>query len=305
MLKIKIDEEIKNKIIEKYSSYQLTSKNIYLDFYALINDTKIQIYSNAKKNDFKLLIDGEDELKIFNDLNLSKENLINEDKKIRESTTTTTFLNLEPQIGSDEVGFGDFFGQIVVVAAYYDENFKELFDELKFKDSKKLTDKKILEIVPKILDKVKYSCLVVDDIKLNELINKKMNFNQIKSILHNTCLNNLYNKIDEKVNYIFIDKFNDEKKYYEYIKDEKNQLKNITFEIHGEEKFPSVALASCIARYVFLEKMEILNKKYNVKIPFGASKIVDDFALNFKNKYGLKELQKITKTNFKNFKKLT
>ena len=51
--------------------------------------------------------------------------------------------------------------------------------------------------------------------------------------------------------------------------------------------------------------MEILNKKYNVKIPFGASKIVDDFALNFKNKYGLKELQKITKTNFKNFKKLT
>ena len=304
MLKIKIDEEIKNKIIEKYSSYQLTSKNIYLDFYALINDTKIQIYSNAKKNDFKLLIDGEDELKIFNDLNLSKENLINEDKKIRESTTTT-FINLEPQIGSDEVGFGDFFGPIVVVAAYYDENFKELFDELKFKDSKKLTDKKILEIVPKILDKVKYSCLVVDDIKLNELINKKMNFNQIKSILHNTCLNNLYNKIDEKVNFIFIDQFNDEKKYYEYIKDEKNELKNITFEIHGEEKFPSVALASCIARYVFLEKMEILNKKYNVKIPFGASKIVDDFALNFKNKYGLKELQKISKTNFKNFKKLT
>ena len=92
--------------------------------------------------------------------------------------------------------------------------------------------------------------------------------------------------------------------YYEYIKGEKNELKNITFEIHGEEKFPSVALASCIARYVFLEKMEILNKKYNVEIPYGASKIVDDFALNFKNKYGLEELKKITKTNFKNFKKL-
>ena len=77
------------------------------------------------------------------------------------------------------------------------------------------------------------------------------------------------------------------------------------FKEKGESYFPSVALASCIARYYFLEQMEFLSKKIGEKIPLGASKEVDEFAKRYLEKYGLEELKKICKVSFKNFKQLT
>jgi ribonuclease HIII len=51
-------------------------------------------------------------------------------------------------------------------------------------------------------------------------------------------------------------------------------------------------------------KMDALSQKYAMKIPLGAGEEVDAFAKRFLKKYGLKELQKITKNNFANMKKL-
>ena len=53
-------------------------------------------------------------------------------------------------IGSDEVGTGDYFGPIVVTAAYVKKEDIPFLEELGVKDSKKMTDDKILEVVPKL-----------------------------------------------------------------------------------------------------------------------------------------------------------
>ena len=50
-------------------------------------------------------------------------------------------------IGSDEVGTGDYFGPIVVTAAFVSKDNIDFLEEIKVKDSKKLTDQQILEIV--------------------------------------------------------------------------------------------------------------------------------------------------------------
>ena len=57
-------------------------------------------------------------------------------------------------IGSDEVGTGDYFGPIVVTACYVKKEDIPYLEELGIKDSKKMTDEKILEVVPKIIKKL-------------------------------------------------------------------------------------------------------------------------------------------------------
>ena len=46
-------------------------------------------------------------------------------------------------------------------------------------------------------------------------------------------------------------------------------------------------------------------KKYGIKIPYGASNKVTEFAKKFVKKYGFDELDKIVKKNFANYKELT
>ena len=49
-----------------------------------------------------------------------------------------------PHIGTDESGKGDFFGPLVIAGVLVDEKSAEIFTSLGIKDSKKLTDKKML-----------------------------------------------------------------------------------------------------------------------------------------------------------------
>lgn len=300
MLETKIDETQKKIIEEKYQNFKVETKQLYLEFKALFNNTTISIYSNSKNTSFKLLINGKEETKIADDMRF---NFYKKTKK--ESILPSSYTNYEDQIGSDEVGFGDFFGPIVVASAYFKTSDKDFLEQLGIKDSKKLTDSKILEIAPRIIKKIKYSLLIVDPQKLTSLFENGYNLNKIKSILHNTVLLNLEKKIKNKNLSVYIDQFTEPNIFYSYISNEPEQIKNVIFKTKGESYFPSVAIASCIARYSFLTKMNELNKKYNLEFPFGASSKVDQFAKDFVQKYGINELKKIVKTNFKNFKKLT
>ena len=50
--------------------------------------------------------------------------------------------------------------------------------------------------------------------------------------------------------------------------------------------------------------MEVLNEKYQMDIPKGASTKVDEFTQEFINKFGKEELKHICKINFVNYKNL-
>ena len=288
----RISEELKDKIIDFYQEYKIDNNGEYIIFFAKYEKITITIFESKKG--YKVLFSGEgslSEAKIFNE---DAEITIKEKKEI-------SFESFEPQIGSDEVGFGDFFGPLIVVAAYFDGNQSTLD---KIKDSKKLTDQFILEFVPTILKDTIFSKLTVHNDKYNQLINKVYNMNQIKAILHNQVLVNLQKKIPNCKNF-FIDQFCNESRYFSYIIDEKERVFDIKFSTKGEQHFPSVALASMIARYCFLLEMNELSKKYDMEFPKGASSKVDDFAQQFIKKYSLEEIKKVCKTNFSNYKKLT
>ena len=79
---------------------------------------------------------------------------------------------------------------------------------------------------------------------------------------------------------------------------------NITFKTKAESMYPSVALASMIARYCFLKEMEVLNNKYQMEFPKGAGIQADKFVQDFIKVHGIDELRKVAKLNFANYKNL-
>ena len=81
-------------------------------------------------------------------------------------------------------------------------------------------------------------------------------------------------------------------------------FKNITFKTKAEAKYIAVGAASIIARYIFLNEMDKMNRQYNFDFHKGAGVIVDQRIHAFIEKYSRNELAKVGKLNFKNYKKL-
>lgn len=129
--------------------------------------------------------------------------------------------------------------------------------------------------------------------------------NKIKAILHNHAINKVKEKINNQNVECFIDQFCDVDLYYNYLQyEEQVTTKNITFHTKGESYYPSIAVSSMIARYCFLKEIDLISDKYKIEIIKGASKKTDQCAEEFYQKYGLEELKKVVKINFKNYQEL-
>lgn len=207
-------------------------------------------------------------------------------------------------IGSDEVGTGDFFGPIVVTASFVSKSDIEFLEELRVKDSKKLTDDEILKIVPKVIKRINYESIILNNSDYNKFYSKDVNMNKIKAILHNKVLFKLKEKINDYDN-IIVDQFAEKYVYYNYLKDSTNVVRNITFLTKGEDKHLSVACASLISRYIFISEFDKLSKSIGINLPKGAGENVDETAKKIVQKYGFDKLKEIAKLNFKNTEKIT
>lgn len=206
-------------------------------------------------------------------------------------------------IGSDEVGTGDYFGPIVVTATFVAKENIPFLEELGVKDSKKMTDDKILEVVPKIIKTIPYESIILSNKEYNEKYNSDINMNKIKAILHNKALMTIKNK-EQNYDYIVVDQFAEPYVYFNYLKTSSNIVRNITFMTKAEDKCLSVACASIISRYIFLKEFDKLSKNLGMNLLKGASDKVDEQGLTIVKKYGIDKLSEIAKLNFKNTEKI-
>ena len=297
VVSITVDVEKATEMMDFYRAYQKVNDGEYIIFQAYYSGTTITIYQD-KKFKHKVVFMGEDALVEAKNWDPNAE------YKEKNTAQPQGWLCVENQIGSDEVGVGDFLLPIIVVAAFVRGRDLKMLEEFGVKDSKKLTDEKIREIAPLLLKKFFVSRLTLSNEKYNELIAKGENLNSIKAKMHNRALLNMFKKFPDTRN-IFVDQFVAESKYFAYLNDPNEQkVINIVFKTKGESYYPCVALASVIARYAFLLERDELNKKYKTSIPFGASSKVNDFAKKFVTKYGVDELNKIAKINFANYREI-
>lgn len=204
--------------------------------------------------------------------------------------------------GSDEVGVGDYFAPIVCVATQINPSDYLLIKNLKITDSKKISDSKILEIGEKLTKILKYSVIILDNKKYNEVYQNLKNINKIKAMLHNQAYLNLAKKTT--INYpCVVDQFCPIDKYYQHL-NSVTEIQEVHMEIKAEDKYLYVAAASIIARYFFLLKLNELNQILKIEIIKGASDKVDQQVAYLYQKYGESIIDNYCKKHFANTKKV-
>lgn len=200
-------------------------------------------------------------------------------------------------IGVDESGKGDFFGPLCIAGVLVDEKSKQLFEKLGIKDSKKISDKKILELEKSIRANAVHSIVLISNGKYNELYAKIKNLNKLLAwgharVIENICENNA-------CDYALSDKFGDESLIKSALmKNGRNiELKQMV----RAESDMAVAAASILARAVFVKKIAEMENTYGIKFPKGCAPQVKDAAKEFINKFGSEKLNEVCKTHFKTY----
>ncbi len=289
---IKVNDEIKEKMIEYYKDKKRDKEIPYVVFQAQDEDTVITMYESGK-----VMFQGTSADVDVAMWGVALENT--KEKKEEKKKVNEMYYN-SSVVGSDEVGTGDYFGPIVVTACYVNKNDIEFLEKLGVSDSKKLDDEKILKIAPEIAKKIKYKSVILKNTEYNEKYTKDVNMNKIKAILHNRCLYQLINEEKPDYEYIIVDEFAREARYYEYLSDQKVIQRGITFLTKAEDISLAVASASIISRYLFLKEFDKLSDSIHIPLPKGAGKDVDTIGEEIVEKYGKEKLNEIAKFNFKN-----
>jgi len=84
-----------------------------------------------------------------------------------------------PRIGCDETGKGDYFGPLVIAAVYVDAQSETRLQSLGVRDSKLLTDSRMLSIAEEIKKLCPHIVVPVEPKRYNELYAKTGNLNRL------------------------------------------------------------------------------------------------------------------------------
>ena len=291
---IRVGEETKAKMIKYYEGKKRDKEIPYVVFQAEDEDTVITMYTSGK-----VMFQG-----VSADVDATMWKEIDGQKATEEKAVDNSKYHNCSSIGSDEVGTGDYFGPIVVTASFVKKEDIEYLEKLGIRDSKKISDDTILKIAPQIAKKIKYKSIILNNTEYNEKYHKDNNMNKIKAILHNKVLYQLVQETTEPYDYIIVDEFAREARYYEYVKDSTQIQRGITFMTKAEDKNLAVACSSIISRYIFIKEFDKLADNLHVPLPKGAGPQVDTIGQEIVEKYGKDKLNEVAKLNFVNTERI-
>lgn len=300
-----VGDKTKEMMVDYFSEFKREKTPQYALFQADDGDTVVTLYESGKAvfqgHDADLAADFWIETE---KINSGKAKVTSsEDKEKKKDVERKIPLRIN-SIGSDEVGTGDYFGPIVVTACYVDKKNIDFLLELGVKDSKKMNDSDIKAVVPQIIKKIPYHTFVLGCKQYNEFYSNGVNMNKTKAILHNKVLSQFVDKDKYNHEYIVVDQFENPKSYYNHLSEVPFKVYGITFLTKAEDQCLSVACASLISRYIFLQEMDKISKTLGMELPKGAGDIVDKVGGDLVNKFGKDKLKEIAKLNFKNTERI-
>ncbi|MFJ5717294.1 ribonuclease HIII [Neobacillus sp. NPDC093127] len=198
-------------------------------------------------------------------------------------------------IGTDESGKGDYFGPLVIAGVLVTKETSTILKELGIMDSKKMKDKTILELAPKIKQLCPHSIVPIGNQKYNELYDKIQNLNRLLAWGHARVIENILTK--QECNTVLSDQFGDEKLIQKALLE---KGKTITLhQMPRAEENIAVAAASVLARNEYVTRLEQMSSSFRIKFPKGASATTKESAKRFVSQYGSKELKNVAKLHFK------
>ena len=167
------DSQIR-QIIEKYKDFELPTTNNYTLFRAKYKSVTITIFKTKT-----ILFQGINEVLVASEIGEAL------GIKFENERQTNTQLAIDLSlIGTDEVGTGDFFGGVVVCSCFVAKEKIVELQRMGVKDSKELSDNKILELAPHLMENLPHSVLLLDPMKFNYVTKvKKMNMNDQENMI--------------------------------------------------------------------------------------------------------------------------
>jgi ribonuclease HIII len=210
---------------------------------------------------------------------------------------------LEPRIGVDESGKGDFFGPLVIAGAFLNEAAAYNMMEIGVRDSKMIkSDARIAEMAKEI--RLTEGCVTdvvaIGPEKYNQLHAQTRNVNNILGWGHARVIENLLGRVDSPK--AISDQFGNKRIIEKALMERGRKIELV--QRHKAESDLAVAAASIIARNEFVMRLRRLGKEYGVELPKGASTAVEQAAAELIAKHGRDALGKVAKMHFRTSQKV-
>ncbi len=178
---------------------------------------------------------------------------------------------IQPHMGIDESGKGDFFGPLVIASAYVDEGLVDKLRELGVRDSKKISSDNVALNLAREIRKVlgdRCAMVTIGPRSYNRMYTKIRNVNKMLAWGHARAIENLLEKVPDCPRALS-DKFGPTHQIERALMDKGKKIK--LDQRTKAESDPAVAAASILARAGFLYALKAMGKEYGLEVPKGAS----------------------------------
>jgi len=207
--------------------------------------------------------------------------------------------SVAPHMGVDESGKGDFFGPLVIAAAYVDEAIARDLKAMNVRDSKTITtDKAMQAMARKIRTRLgaRFAVVAIGPAAYNRLYPTMKSVNRILAWGHAKAIENLLEKVPDCPRALS-DQFGPEQQIQRALQQKGRRIK--LEQRHRAESDVAVAAASILARSAFLTQMDKLGEKVGAKLPKGASAKVREVAAELVERHGGGIFLETAKCHFK------
>jgi len=188
----------------------------------------------------------------------------------------------------------------VAAAVWVDEAAEEKLAEWGARDSKRISDKRVIDIAAHIRTSLPHAVVVIGPQKYNELYARMRNLNKLLAWAHARVIENVLE--DVACDTVIADKFGDEKLIQNALLKKGRKVRLIQ-RVRGEAD-PAVAAASIVARAEFLDRLSVLSKVSGFNLRKGASDLVDQIGVQILQSGGEGKLKGVAKWHFKNTQKI-
>jgi len=166
---------------------------------------------------------------------------------------------------------------------------------MQVRDSKKISDGRILEMAPDIRMICPHSIIAIGPQRYNELYAKIHNLNRLLAWGHAKALETLLDRVScERA---IADQFGDERLILNALQEKGRTI--ALEQRHKAEADLAVAAASILARAEFLQRLKRLSDEIGTTLPKGASPAVELAGRMIVKKHGEERLGSVAKLHFK------
>lgn len=206
---------------------------------------------------------------------------------------------VQPHMGVDESGKGDFFGPMVISSAYVDPQLADAYKRLNVRDSKNISSDRVSESLAREISAAahgRFALVSIGNRAYNRLYTTMGSVNLILAWGHARCIEDLLDKVPTCPRAIS-DQFGPTRQIEQALMKKGKSIELI--QRPKAESDPAVAAASILARAGFLRGLRALREQYKQEFPKGASPQVVEAAVELVKKQGPLVLLDVAKCHFK------